>query len=135
MWLAGQVVNSQPSRVLTCCLPVPQLATRGWQRYSLLLASDGVWDLYGFDEVASALLPSWAAMPTDLAAAAEFCEATRAKGNEYFGEAADNLTGVLVDLAGAIESAEQGAAVTAGGVAGAGKLEGDAGVQPAVSWL
>ena len=29
----------------------------------------------------------------------KFFEATRAKGNEYFGESADNLTGVLVNLA------------------------------------
>ena len=28
-----------------------------------------------------------------------FAEATRARGDDYFGEAADNLTGVLVDLA------------------------------------
>jgi hypothetical protein len=34
-----------------------------------------------------------------MAAAAEaFTEATRATGSKYFGEAADNLTGVWVDL-------------------------------------
>ena len=30
--------------------------------------------------------------------ATPFCEATRAKGSGYFGESADNLTAVIVDL-------------------------------------
>lgn len=29
---------------------------------------------------------------------AAFCEATRVQGEDFFGESADNLTGILIDL-------------------------------------
>ena len=45
----------------------------------------------------------------DVAAASEFCEATREKGEEFFGEGADNLTGVLPDLGPMIEAAQEAA--------------------------
>ena len=70
----------------------------------LLLASDGVWDLWTFDEVAGQLkeLSTSASAGGSGASLRDFaqrlCEQTRSKGEEYFGEAADNLTGVLVDL-------------------------------------
>ena len=73
----------------------------------LYLASDGVWDLWGFDEFAERLLPSERpvvqprpAEAADATAArmrarhAEVIEETRAKGESWYGEAADNLTGV-----------------------------------------
>jgi len=72
------------------------LSANGWVCCTLHLASDGVWDLWSFAEVGDMLLP-----PTSrpvLAIAASFCEATRAKGEDYFGESADNLTGLVVPL-------------------------------------
>eukprot|EP00316_Scyphosphaera_apsteinii_P000643 CAMPEP_0119312380 /NCGR_PEP_ID=MMETSP1333-20130426/26209_1 /TAXON_ID=418940 /ORGANISM="Scyphosphaera apsteinii, Strain RCC1455" /LENGTH=555 /DNA_ID=CAMNT_0007316991 /DNA_START=1 /DNA_END=1668 /DNA_ORIENTATION=+ len=90
---------------------------REWRACMLMLASDGVWDLWKFDEVGDRLLPpvscryngvnndaqpacvSWTA-PTMLESAVrQFCEYNRAKGEDFFGETADNFTGVLVDLA------------------------------------
>ena len=71
----------------------------------LYLASDGVWDLWEFDEVAEALVPpsqqgaagqAGAQQVERLAAA--LIESTRARSNDYYGESADNLTGVLVRL-------------------------------------
>ena len=65
----------------------------------LLLASDGVWDLWGFDG-GSKLVPrrGHAAPGTMRERCDAFTELTRAQGEDYFGERADNLTGVLVDL-------------------------------------
>ena len=86
---------------------IPQLeamlSEQQWEHSALFLASDGVWDLWRGDEVADKLLPtsgspSPATPSANVAAAAAFCEATRAQGEEYFGEGADNLTGVLVAL-------------------------------------
>lgn len=86
-------------------LQLPSLKQRGLRSPYLLLASDGVWDLWNFDEVCEALVPaapSATTKPSEQAdmetRAANFFEATRAKGADYFGESADNLTGVLVDL-------------------------------------
>mmetsp|Transcript_17589 Transcript_17589/g.52589 ORF Transcript_17589/g.52589 Transcript_17589/m.52589 type:complete len:167 (+) Transcript_17589:623-1123(+) len=85
------------------------LAARGWQRYSVLLASDGVWDLWGFDEVSELLLPRWKAESVDMTAASDFCERTREKGEAYFGEQADNLTGVFLDFTSAVEAVAENA--------------------------
>ena len=82
-------------------LEAADFAARGWQRPHMLLASDGVWDLWSFDEVASGLLPK-DETPIDADSVAAFCEATRARGDDYFGERADNLTGVLIDLSGLV---------------------------------
>ena len=70
---------------------------RGWRAPRLLLASDGVWDLYEYAELARRVCGGDDA---DLlqALGAAVCEETRARGAEYFDEAADNLTGVLVAL-------------------------------------
>jgi len=68
-----------------------------FHRPHLLLASDGVWDLWAFNDVAAALLPTDEAI-IDEESIAAFCEATRAQGADYFDESADNLTGILVDL-------------------------------------
>ena len=67
---------------------------------ALLLASDGVWDIWDYDEVAAQLVPATGLGSLDAMRerAARFCEATRATGFKYFGERADNLTGVLVNL-------------------------------------
>mmetsp|Transcript_7789 Transcript_7789/g.18727 ORF Transcript_7789/g.18727 Transcript_7789/m.18727 type:complete len:236 (+) Transcript_7789:2-709(+) len=72
----------------------------------ILLASDGVWDIWDFDEVSMRLVGPHAHLHTSehlQQRAAAFFEETRAKGCDYFGEAADNLTGLLVDLSAAIE--------------------------------
>jgi len=69
----------------------------------LLLASDGVWDIFDFDEVCEFLVPGPVvkdALPLEQRAS-RFFEATRARGDDFFGEGADNLTGVLVDLSAA----------------------------------
>ena len=78
---------------------------RGWSCCSLLVASDGVWDMWGYEEVAERLVPP-ASDSTALAASLvellklgdAFAEATRAKSAIYFEESADNLTGVLKSL-------------------------------------
>jgi serine/threonine protein phosphatase PrpC len=81
-------------------LPIASIAQRGWKDTLMLLASDGVWDLWGFDEVSTELVsPTNGNTVAMKQRADKFFEATRAKGNEYFGESADNLTGVLVNLA------------------------------------
>lgn len=75
------------------------LSSVGLSYPALLIASDGVWDIWGFDEVSDKLVPPGGISADDMAARAEtFCEETRATGAKYFGEAADNLTGVLIDL-------------------------------------
>ena len=70
---------------------------RGWARVALLVASDGVWDMWQYDEVVDALLPTTAdgPEPEPLVLGGAFAEATRARSAEYFEESADNLTGVL----------------------------------------
>merc|ERR1719231_618144 len=78
-------------------LEADELAGKAWRRPHLLIASDGVWDLWSFDEVAAQLLPTDEAVVDDESVGA-FSEANRAKGEEYFGESADNMTGVLIDL-------------------------------------
>ena len=81
-------------------LPIASITQRGWKDTLMLLASDGVWDLWGFDEVSTELVsPTNGNTVAMKQRADKFFEATRAKGNEYFGESADNLTGVLVNLA------------------------------------
>ena len=75
------------------------LAAKGWASCALLVASDGVWDLWRYEQVAELLVPK--AARALLSVAGAFCELTRAQGEEYFGESADNLTGVLVDLSAA----------------------------------
>ena len=69
------------------------------------LASDGVWDLWEYDEVSEKLVPPGRS-PSEMdaasgeieARAAALIEETRARGNNFYGENADNLTGVLVKL-------------------------------------
>ena len=77
------------------------VAAKGWLACGLLLASDGVWDLWRYEEVAAQLLPSSTAAPGTprpiLSTVGSFVEATRALGDEYFGEGADNLTGVFIN--------------------------------------
>ena len=67
------------------------------------LCSDGVWDLMDEREVGEVLWPAEAAADGSAwqrieGRAATLCEAARARGSEWFGESADNLTGVLIDL-------------------------------------
>ena len=72
------------------------VSERGWRAPRLLLASDGIWDLYEYNELARRVCSDDGC---DLQAmGAALCEETRARGAEYFDEAADNLTGVLVAL-------------------------------------
>ena len=81
---ATAVPFTQPQRTRHTVWQVRQLewttlAERSWQRVFLLLASDGVWDLWEFDEVAAQLLPALKAQPVDVTTASEFCETTREK--------------------------------------------------------
>ena len=89
-----------------------ELRSRGLSEPRLVIASDGLWDLWTFEEVAAQLrssarrgAPACGATVGPAgddcplcALVAELCEVTRAKGEDYFGEAADNLTGLVVDI-------------------------------------
>ena len=87
----------------TSVMPLTQIAERKWRQPSLMLASDGVWDLWNYNEVVDELVSPDNADPARMAKrAADFCEDTRSKGCQYFDEAADNLTGVLVNLDGVV---------------------------------
>jgi len=89
----------------TRVMPIARIAERNWRQPSLMLASDGVWDLWNYDEVVDELVSPENADPVRMAKrAADFCENTRSKGCQYFDEAADNLTGVLVHLDGVVYS-------------------------------
>ena len=63
----------------------------------LLLASDGVWDHWTFEAAMERLIDPRTGL-TDKARADAMMEETRAKGEEVFGETADNLTAVTVVL-------------------------------------
>ena len=98
------VTHEPETRVLTFA----SLRDRGVPRPRLLLASDGVWDLWTFDEVASKLWDHESQAESQPGGgdgglrlqqfATRLCDETRAKGEDYFGEGADNLTAVLLDL-------------------------------------
>lgn len=75
-------------------LELVALKARGLLAPRLVLASDGLWDLWTFAEVARQLNAGGGLGECTSALG----EATRARGAEYFGEAADNLTGVVIDL-------------------------------------
>jgi len=79
-----------------------RLAESGWRAPHLLLATDGIWDMWTYDEVAERLVPAAGERPSSSLSAdfLHFCESTRAKSCEYFNEAADNLTGVFLSLDG-----------------------------------
>jgi len=93
-------------------LDLAELRSRGLCAPRLVLASDGLWDLWTFEEVAHNLMAAkQRAQPACGAEAGpsggdcplrpvvtELCEVTRARGADYFGEGADNLTGIVVDL-------------------------------------
>ena len=67
-------------------------------RVTLLLASDGLWDLWGYQECLEHVFAS--PPPTATAQVKEACrdliETTRARGEEIFGESADNITAIMV---------------------------------------
>jgi len=87
----------------TKVMPLSRIAERKWRQPCLMLASDGVWDLWNYNEVVDELVSPENADPARMARrAAAFCEDTRSKGCQYFDEAADNLTGVLVNLDGLV---------------------------------
>uniref|UniRef100_A0A7S3AX32 PPM-type phosphatase domain-containing protein n=1 Tax=Haptolina ericina TaxID=156174 RepID=A0A7S3AX32_9EUKA len=81
-------------------LPLTFLSKRNIKSPLLLLASDGVWDIFDFDEVCEHLVPQPDArqVPPLETRASKFFEATRARGAYFFDEKADNLTGILLDL-------------------------------------
>ncbi len=71
----------------TRVLPLDRIAGRKWREPLLVLASDGVWDLWAFDQVAEELISPDNADPSLMATrCADFCEKTRAKGCHYFDE-------------------------------------------------
>ena len=66
----------------------------------LCVATDGVWDLWAFDEAMAEVAPALT-LPDSAARqrrVLDFFEASRAKGEAQFGERADNLTGVVALL-------------------------------------
>jgi len=68
----------------------------------LILASDGVWDHWSFDESMTELVVEGGGMggsaPTTKQKVMAFFEQTRLKGEEAFGDGADNLTGIVAIL-------------------------------------
>jgi hypothetical protein len=87
-------------------MPLTKIMHNKWQHPLLMLASDGVWDLWGFDEVSEQLVSPRNALSsaTMRKRADSFFETTRNRGQEWFDESADNLTGVLVDLSPALNA-------------------------------
>jgi len=65
----------------------------------LIVASDGIWDHWGFDTSMEMLIAPGAGPPsaplTDKKRVLAFFEKTRVRGEETFGDGADNLTGVV----------------------------------------
>lgn len=76
-------------------LELESLAARGWRGVRLLLATDGVWDLWEHGALAERVTSGGEELS---ALGRSLCEETRARGAAYFQESADNLTGVIVDL-------------------------------------
>ena len=76
-------------------LELESLAHRGWSGVRLLLASDGVWDLWEYGGLAERVTRGGEELRS---LGVSLCEETRARGADYFDESADNLTGVIVDL-------------------------------------
>lgn len=79
-------VSPEPEVHVRDLLELAPLDPGGTAEAVLVVASDGVWDLWAHEDVARAL---WACDSRTFAA---FCERTRAEGVERFGEASDNLT-------------------------------------------
>ena len=68
-------------------------------RAVLCVASDGVWDLWTFEEAMADLLDGSAlpaAQPARRKLVMDFMENSRNKGYDAFGDSADNLTGIVV---------------------------------------
>ena len=61
------------------------------------ISSDGVWDHWTFEDAMAEVAPR-GAEPPSRQAVLDFFEATRYKGEEAFGDHADNLTGVIIAL-------------------------------------
>ena len=76
-------------------LELESLAARGWRGVQLLLATDGVWDLWEHGAMAERVTSGGEELSS---LATSLCEETRGRGVEYFDESADNLTGVIIDL-------------------------------------
>ena len=71
----------------TSVMPIARIAEKQWRQPSLMLASDGVWDLWNYNEVVDELVSPENADPARMAKrAADFCEETRSKGCQYFDE-------------------------------------------------
>mgnify|MGYP003683709945 CR=1 FL=1 len=65
----------------------------------LCVASDGVWDLWTFEDAMAELVKGMALLPASNARrqlVLNFMDTSRAKGEEAFGDSADNLTGIVV---------------------------------------
>ena len=78
-----------------------ECAVDGASAACLIIASDGVWDHWDFDASIAELcdLEGPHERPlTTRARVMDFFEETRAKGEEAFGDGADNLTGIVVIL-------------------------------------
>ena len=95
-------VTWQPEVVVTDI--AEECAASGATAACLIIASDGVWDHWQFDESMAELCDlegAAAGQPlTTRARVMEFFETTRAKGEEAFGDGADNLTGIVAILPG-----------------------------------
>jgi serine/threonine protein phosphatase PrpC len=88
---------------------------------TLVLASDGVWDLweYGpaFDAIVQPEAPDGPLAAVAEARASAFFRHSLAKGAEIFGETADNMTGIVVYLVQASQGGEASATKSGGRLA------------------
>ena len=68
------------------------------RRVTLVLASDGLWDLWGYQECLEHVFaqPPPTSTAQVKAACKELIETTRVRGEEIFGESADNITTIVV---------------------------------------
>ena len=76
-----------------------ECAADGAKSCCLIIASDGVWDHWEFSESMEELCDVEGAVSgaplTSKKRVEEFFELTRAKGEDAFGDGADNLTGIV----------------------------------------
>ena len=69
------------------------------EHLTLIIASDGVWDSYEYEDVFSEILSPPTTAGQSLETAHNFLETQcRLRGDELFGRAADNMTGIVVYL-------------------------------------
>jgi len=90
------------------CKDISELMGRA-QKAVVCVASDGVWDLWRFEEAMEELLAVHQIPRLDAKRrhVIDFFEATRMKGADFFGESQDNLTGIVIAFTGEEKSSKQ----------------------------